>query len=96
MGSRQTVDGHLETGSTGRYVSALRRSLVINYRRRVITVLAPREWTPPPRAQALFRQPLSTRPGTARHALTTRVGDLSSPLRALDAQKTAIEHVFDY
>ena len=62
----------------------------------LVTVLAPQEWAPPSGATALFRQPVSTQPGIARHALTTRVGDLSSTLRSLDASKVTVEHVFDY
>ena len=62
----------------------------------LVTVLAPQEWAPPPGATALFRQPVSTRPDISRHALTTRVGDLSSSLRTLDASKVTVEHVFDY
>jgi hypothetical protein len=62
----------------------------------LVTVLAPQAWAPPPGATALFRQPVSTQPGIARHALTTRVGDLSSTLRSLDASKATVEHVFDY
>ncbi len=62
----------------------------------LVTVLAPQAWSPPPSALVLFQQPVSTRPGIARHALTTRVGDLSATLRSLDAAGVTVEHVFDY
>jgi len=62
----------------------------------LVTVVAPQAWAPPAGASVVFRQPVSTRPGVARHALTTSVGQLSATLRSLDAAGVTVEHVFDY
>jgi hypothetical protein len=63
----------------------------------LVTALVPSGWTPPVAgASALFTQPILTRPGRQRTAVTVPVGALSELLRVLERDGHTLEHVYDY
>jgi hypothetical protein len=49
-----------------------------------------------PSRDILFTQPILTKPGSTRIALTVQVSELSSFLRGLDGQPVSVEHIYDY
>jgi hypothetical protein len=63
----------------------------------LVTALVPSGWTPPVAgASLLFTQPILTRPGRQRAAVTVPVGALADLLRALEREGHTLEHVYDY
>jgi len=63
----------------------------------LVTALVPSGWTPPVSgASALFSQPILTRPGRQRVAVTVPVGALAELLRVLEREGHTLEHVYDY
>jgi hypothetical protein len=63
----------------------------------LVTALVPSGWTPPVAgASLLFTQPILTRPGRQRAAVTVPVSGLAELLRALERDGHALEHVYDY
>jgi len=63
----------------------------------LVTALVPSDWRPSePSTGILFEQPILTKPGEKRVALTLPVTALSPLLRSLSAPPCRVEHVFDY
>ena len=63
----------------------------------LVTALVPSGWTPPVAgASVLFTQPILTRPGRQRTAVTVPVGALTELLRVLERDGHTLEHVYDY
>jgi hypothetical protein len=63
----------------------------------LVTALVPSGWTPPVAgASLLFTQPILTRPGRQRVAVTLPVGALADLLRVLEREGHTLEHVYDY
>ncbi|MET0552543.1 MAG: hypothetical protein ABW221_05870 [Vicinamibacteria bacterium] len=63
----------------------------------LVTALVPSGWTPPVAGAAVvFTQPILTRPGRQRLAVTVPVGALAELLRVLEREGHALEHVYDY
>jgi hypothetical protein len=63
----------------------------------LVTALVPSGWTPPVAGASLvFTQPILTRPGRQRTAVTVPVGALADLLRVLERDGHTLEHVYDY
>jgi hypothetical protein len=62
----------------------------------MLTVLTDKPVTKSGNYRVLFTQPIVTRPGISRIAVTTTVGDLSIVLRKLHDDKIVVEHIYDY
>lgn len=63
----------------------------------LVTALVPSGWAPPVAgASLLFTQPILTRPGRQRAAVTVPVGALADLLRVLEREGHTLEHVYDY
>ena len=63
----------------------------------LVSVLAPQDWSADVSGErVLFTQPILTRPGLQRVVLTVPVTGLADALRAFDARRLTLEHVFDY
>jgi len=62
----------------------------------MLTILTDKSLNVTGNYRVLFTQPIFTRPGLNRVALVTTVGNLSTTVKTLLADKVIIEHVYDY
>ncbi|TNE66386.1 MAG: hypothetical protein EP335_03725 [Alphaproteobacteria bacterium] len=72
------------------------RDIAGNRDRIVVSLITPEGWTASQTSHLMMAQPILTEPGTVRQVLDIGIDDLSPALRAWQADRVTVEHIYDF